>query len=65
MCTIRGSKGKGGCGGVIQYGICYGSVEMRGVGGWFNKVERVGKEEGWRMPISAVNVLTSNMGLIA
>ncbi len=38
--------------GVIQYGICYGSGEGR-------------EEEGWSILISAVNVLTCSIDLIA
>ncbi len=46
MCIISRAKGKAGRRDVIQCGICYGPVEMKGVGGGrlFNKVERV--EEG-------------------
>ncbi len=35
-----------------------------GDGGWVNEVRRVGEEEGWGMPNSAVNVLTGDMDLI-
>ncbi len=45
-CTsLVGLKGEGGCRGVIQCGICYGSMTMKGGGGGgrlVNEVERVG-----------------------
>ncbi len=47
MYIISGAKWKGGCRDVIQCGICYGSVEMRGEGGRLvNEVERVGEGGG-------------------
>ncbi len=34
MCIINLAKKKGGRRDVIQCGVCYGSVEMRGGWGW-------------------------------
>ncbi len=66
-CTsLIGLKGEGeGRRDVIQCGIWYGSVAMKGGGGGrlLNEIERV--EERGGMLISVVDVLTCNMGLIA
>ncbi len=54
---------------MIQCGICYGSVPMKG-GGVEGRLMRLkgkrrGKRGGWGRLINAVNALTCNMDLIA
>ncbi len=43
----RVKGGGGGCRGVIQCGICYGSMTMKGGGRLVNEVERVGEGGGY------------------